>query len=387
MDKNKVFFLGCLSDFLNERATQPQSDINWEAVFGYAGKHQMINIIEHQCGSFMSTIAAENFKKAGKAALFYRMRIENTIAVLKETCENLGIEYAFLKGPVVAKLYSVPEYRSMGDVDLAVKTEDRPKVLEALLQKGFENKSQNDEHEWVFRYNGVELELHDKLIYKEVFNDEKQDEFLNNMWGYVKDGKMDESFHFIYLLHHLKKHLTSQGAGFRQFMDIACVLKKCENLNKKWIFEKLKELNLFDFADMCFALCNRWFDTDFEASEIDDGFFEDATEKIFENGVFGFSNSDNRFNMAVNRENAGTSRISAVISNIFPGYRAMAAMEQYSFLRNRPYLLPIAWIYRVFWGIKNGQRKRFGSKIDAMFVPKDKLDARKEELKKWKLDK
>jgi len=387
MDKNKTVFLSCLSDFLNERATEAQADINWETVFNYAVKHQMINIVEHQCSSFMSATAAENFKKAGKAALFYRMRIENTIEILTDTCKKLGIEYAFLKGPVVSQFYSVPEFRSMGDVDLAVRTEDRQKMLEALLEKGFSNKSKNDEHEWVFHYNGIEVELHDKLIYKEVFNDEKQDEFLNNMWGYVKDGKMDESFHFIYLLHHLKKHLTSQGAGFRQFFDIACVMKNCKELDKKWIFEKLKELELYNFADMCFALCNRWFDTEFETAGDYDDFFEEATEKIFENGVFGFANAENRFNMAVNRENAGKSRFSTVMSNLFPSYKAMSAMEQYAFLRKKPFLLPIAWIYRAFWGIKNGQRKRFGSKIDSMFVPKEQLDKRREEMKKWKLDK
>ena len=387
MDKNKIFFLGCLADFLNERATEPQDGVDWEAVFGYARKHQMVNIIEHQCHSFMGEIAAENFKKAGKTALFYRMRIENTIEILKAVCKDLGIEYAFLKGPVVAPLYSVPEYRSMGDVDLAVRTEDREKVLEALLEKGFENKSKNDGYEWVFRYNGIEVELHDKLIYEEVFNDEKQTEFLNNMWGYVKDGEMDKSFHFIYLLHHLKKHLTNQGAGFRQFLDVACVLKNCKELDLKWIFEKLKELDMFDFADMCFALCNRWFDTEFAASGIDDGFFEEATETIFANGVFGFFNEDNRFNASINRENAGKSRFSTVIRQIFPSYRNMAAMEQYAFLRKRPYLLPIGWVYRLFWGLKSGQRKRFGGKMDSIFVPKDKVDKRKEELKKWKLDK
>ena len=387
MDKNKTFFLECLADFLNERDTQPQENIDWEAVFNYALKHQLINIIEHQCGSFMSEIAAKNFKKAGKAALFYRMRIENTIELLTDVCKNLGIEYAFLKGPVAAQYYRIPEYRSMGDVDLAVKTEDRQRVLGTLLERGFENKSQNDEHEWVFTYNGIEVELHDKLIYKEVFNNDKQDDFLNNMWGYVKDGRMDESFHFIYLLHHLKKHLTSSGAGFRQFFDIACVMKNCPNLNWDWIFEKLEEIEMLDFAKMCFALCAGWFDTGYDADDVEDGFFEEATEKIFANGVFGFANADNRFNMSVNRDNAGKSRFAVVLSQIFPEYKAMAAMEQYAFLRNRPYLLPAAWIYRVFWGINNGQRKRFGRKIDSIFVPKEKLDKRREELKKWKLDK
>lgn len=391
MDINKIFFLNCLSDFLNERKTEPRDGINWETVYNYALKHQLINIIEYQCGEFMSKTAAAYFAKSGKASLFYRLKIDNTISILTDVCKNLDIEYAFLKGPVVAQFYSVPEFRSMGDVDLAVSSENRKRVLDALLEKGFENKSKNDDHEWVFTYNGIEVELHDKLIYKEVFNNEKQDDFLNNMWGYIKDGKIDASFHFIYLLHHLKKHLTSSGAGFRQFFDIACVSKNCSELDWDWILKTLDELEMLDFANMCFALCHRWFDADIDGSGVDDDFYEEATDKIFSNGVFGFADSDNRFNMSVNRVNAGKNRFfsyfSTILNNLFPGYGAMSAMEQYSFLRGRPYLLPAAWIYRAFWGIRHGQQKRFNSKLDSIVVPKDKIDKRKEELKRWRLDK
>ena len=392
MDINKAFFLRCLGDFLKGRDTVLQDGIDWELVYNFAIKHQMINIITYQCGNFMDEIAAANFEKRSKYALFYRMQKENVIDILKNVCIELGVQYAFLKGPVVAPFYRVPEYRTMGDIDIAVPTEDRPKMLCALLERGFSNESKNDEHEWVFTYKGVEVELHDKLIYKEVFNNEKQDAFLNDMWGYVKDGKMDASFHFIYLLHHLKKHLTSKGAGFRQFFDIACVAENCSGLDWDWISDRLKKLDMIDFANLCFALCKRWFDADIKAEcpDIDDEFYEDATDKIFESGIFGIFDADNRFNMSVNRVNASGNRffsyIFAVWKNIFPGYRAMSAMEQYSFLRGKPILLPAAWIYRVFWGMKNGKSRRFENKINSAFVPKDKIDKRMDELEKWKLN-
>ena len=392
MDKNKKFFLDCLADFLNGRQTIPQNGIDWDMIYDFAVKHQMINIIEYQCRSFMDGDTFARFSKSAKSALFYRLKIENIASILKDTCENLGIEYAFLKGPTVAPFYAVPEFRSMGDVDLLVHSEDRPRMLSALLKKGFTNKSHHNEHEWVFWYSGAEVEIHDKLIYKEVFNNEKQDAFLNDMWGYVKDSKLDESFNFIYLLHHLKKHLTSSGAGFRQFFDIACVTKNCKELNWEWIFEKLKNLNMLDFANLCFTLCSRWFDTDMNgfAGGIDEDFYEEATEKILANGIFGFSDDNNQFNMSVNRVKAGKNRFftyfSTVMRSLFPSYKSMSAMQHYAFLRNKPFLLPAAWIYRAFWGIKNGKRKRFTASIASVFVSKKKLDERVEEMKKWKLD-
>lgn len=393
MDKNKAFFLECIGDFLNERETMPQEGINWEIIYDFALKHQMINIICHQCGGFMSEPAAAKFKKSGKYSLFYRVKIESLIGVLENVCKNIKIDYAFVKGPVVAQYYAVPEYRSMGDLDLMVHTPDRRKVCDELLKIGFKNQSQNEEHEWVFWYDNMELELHDKLIYKGAPGSAAQIDFFDGMWAYVHDGKMDESFHFIYLMHHLKKHLTGIGAGFRQFLDIACVVKNCHTLDKDWILEKLRDLDMLDFSKLCFALCKRWFDADMNGfdSDMDEAFYEEATETIFANGVFGFCSDENKANIAINDVGSGKNRyytyFRSVWQNLFPSYKNMSAMQQYRFLRNRPFLLPFAWVYRIFLGIKMGRVKSFGKKIDTILVPKEKIDKRVEEMKKWKLDK
>ncbi len=80
-----------------------------------------------------------------------------------------------------------------------------------------------------------------------------------NFWKYVKNGKLDWSFHFLFLIFHLYKHFMINGVGLRQFMVIAVLTKENKELNWLWIVEKLKDLKMWEFAKRVFALNESWF--------------------------------------------------------------------------------------------------------------------------------
>lgn len=124
--------------------------------------------------------------------------------------------------------------------------------------------------------------------------------FFNDCWKYVEDGAVDPSFHFLFLLLHLRKHFINMGVGFRQFMDVA-VLER-EELNWPWIEKKLRELELWAFAEKVFALNEVWFGVapPLGIEPVDQSFIGEATELILRNGVFGFDNKENKHNVAVN---------------------------------------------------------------------------------------
>lgn len=146
--------------------------------------------------------------------------------------------YFVIKGPEIAEYYPVPALRTMGDVDIVVK--DRSVAHEVMIKQGFTNITKLSDREWQYYKMNMEFELHDRLVYKELINMDLQEVFFNDFWKYVENNKIDLNFHFVFLIYHLKKHFMNSGVGFRQFVDLAVLIKNAE-LNWDWIEITLKK--------------------------------------------------------------------------------------------------------------------------------------------------
>ena len=136
-------------------------------------------------------------------------------------------------------------------------------------------------------------------------------------------------------------------------MDIAVVAKNREELDWGWIEDKLQELKLQKFAHACFSLIEDWFNitVPVQFTKLDEEMTVEVTEKILNNGVFGFADEDNRDNRVSNiliqsGESIQKNRFAFLIRSLFPSYKTMKGYPECDFLAGRPYLLPIAWIRR-----------------------------------------
>ena len=329
----------------------------------------------------------EKFKKAYDAALYCSLRRSVEMSAISSAFHALGIEFFTIKGWCICHYYPVPQLRTMGDLDLVIHREDRMKANEYLLRHGYSIVTQLQDREWQYEKNGLEYELHDHLIYDETINLKSHEEFFNDFWPYVREGKLDVSFHFLFLLAHLRKHLMNSGAGFRMFMDLALMSMKETELNWSWIRERLDKLEIKEFARICFALIERWFGIKMpiESAALDEGFYEKATQSVFANGIFGFDNKENRKNMAVNKARRGSTfaMLSSVADSIFPSYHRMLNSPHYRYLDDRPYLLPVAWTHRMLRGLKNYNKAV--SLVSFGFATKKEVSRRDEYLKKWGL--
>ena len=308
---------------------------------------------------------------------------------IEETFRENGIVFFLIKGPVVAQYYPVPALRTMGDLDIVIHREDRDRAHEILLQLGFANTSHLEDREWQYFRNDLEYELHDHLVYRETVNREKLEAFFNDFWLFVKEGKLDAGFHFLFLLLHLRKHLMNNGAGFRMFMDLALTGMKESELNWPWIREKLEELELLPFAQVCAGFIHRWFGVVLPLEEKlpDHAFYEAATEAVLANGVFGFDNAENRVNSTANiARQMGYWRLELVrrtLRLVFPPYHMMLKSRYGGFVENRKWLLPAAWVYRLFRAsgpILRGQRD-----LPFHHVSGEQVRQRDEYLRQWGL--
>ena len=394
MTLEQSFFIQILKDHLQGYKTKLDSGINWNTVASYARIHQVEGIVFYQCKQFLPPNVADLLNQKFSATLFYYKNRERAAKDIEKAFDKASIPFFIVKGMNIAACYPIPLLRTMGDLDIVVHEEDKTKADAVLVAMGYLGGEKVPDYDWGYNRNKIHVELHHQLFYVEPGRNRIsriQADFFNQCWNYVENGKLDWNFHFLFILAHLRKHLVNSGAGFRMFMDVAAMIKNAPGLNWEWIEETLRQLGMWKFSQICFALCERWYDVKapLRFGEIDDIFAEEASEKTFQDGVFGFNNEDNRNNVAINSilthgKARKLSRTQMVIHHLFPKYMHMRYIPYYSFIEGRPWLLPVAWIYRIV--------RLLSGKIDSMpsfsrkvRIPDSEVDAREEEMQRWGL--
>ena len=390
-DKNYIVFIRVLSDFLAGNTSNTVGEVDWNQIARLSRMHGVEGIVFQQCGASMPSDIRSSFEKTFYSTLFYyKNREKMMFEIAKEFMDN-EIPFFEVKGMEVARYYPLPSLRTMGDSDIVVHKEDREKAISILLGMGFVYDHEYTGKERVYYRNGLNIELHHSLIYDEVINVPEQEFFFSKCWDYVNDGELDNSFHFLFLISHLRKHMLNSGAGFRQFMDIAAAAKNDSELNWKWIEEKLSEIKLRRFAQTCYGLIDEWFGisipTDYP--KLDQDFIILATNKVMNNGVFGFDDKSNRRNTMTNQMRKFNGprwlfRISTLCKRMFPGYSFFRVSEEFKFLDGRPWLLPIAWYRRFCLRLKERPAVA-GELLGQIMTPDSVVDLREEELKRWGL--
>lgn len=388
MTNEGKYLIQVIADFLNERKSRFPAELDWNAFVTLAVKHQVAGIVFYQCGDFLPAEIHSVLEKQYFASVYYHANRQADIDKLDPLLKEADVPYFIVKGIVVSEYYPVPELRTMGDTDIIVHTEDRPKVRDIMLETGFETESIS-KNEWHFVHRNLPYELHDHLLYDENVNDQRFMDFFNDCWKYVDHDQLDPGFHFLFLLIHLRKHLMGWGVGFRQFMDVAVMAKNEKNLNWKWIQEKLEELQLTEFASVCFSLIDRWFDLSLpiNGKSLDDSFYKEATASILANGIFGFDNQENATNSSVNDIRKKPVSQMTIITNgfrqIFPSYQKMCLSDRYRYLDGRPYLLPVAYVHRFIYALSHFSEKKYV--LDGYFPSKSEVQKRKDYLDQWGL--
>ena len=396
MTKEQRFFLDLLSDHLNGRKTEAPGDLDWDTLCRYAADHQLNGMLYFQCRSFLPAQYEKRLGERYSSELYYHFNRLDLFRSIRKALSAADIPFLSVKGIEIAPLYPIPALRTMGDCDLVVHPEDRDRAHDVMLSLGFVNNLKED-NEWTYLKNDMEFELHDRLLYDKPNVDKANLESTDQAWDHAMatgEGThyvLDWSFHYLFLLIHLKKHLVGTGVGFRQFLDLAVAARRCE-LDTDWLTKALAEQNLLVFAQTCSALLERWFGAPLPlgSRDIDDDFYEYATEKIFGNGVFGFQDERNKENDNLNAfaQSGGPRwlfRLRTLLGSVFPSYRNMRYVPQYAFLNGRPWLLLAAWLYRFYRSIRYRLGENGKKLIGDAFVSGARLEERQKELSDWGL--
>ena len=389
MSQEQYLFIRILADFLSGKKTNPDTDVDWLKILQMAKIHQVQGIVYYQCKNLLPDNICKTLEEAYLSTTYYYINRKALMGEISRTFNQSELPFFCVKGYEVARYYPIPALRTMGDCDIVVHRKDVPKAAKLLQQRGYKGNETTTLQQWGCNKNRMHFEIHNKLVQEGEYATLAQIKFFNNYEQYFKDGIIDPSFHFMYLLMHLRKHFLNRGVGIRQFMDLAVMIMNNDQLNWCWIEDKLDYLDLLRFAHVCYALVENWFGVAAPVKyvRIDKAFVDQMTSKIIADGVFGFDNEENkktdaRTALIISKGPLWLRRIKMILQSVFLSYDIMRGYPGCGFIDGKPWLLPIAWIKRFVIIARERDKSSVANVLNNSMIPEDELHERKELLEK-----
>ena len=357
MNNEYRIILQILNAFLNNKKMTVSKHCDWKKV----NKLLEINSITGIAGYVFSELTEGDIPKPVLEKLLNDYL--NTISIstirdeaMKDLIDQMNqqeIDHLLFKGLIVKDLYTVPELRTFGDVDFAIRKSDRGKSNGMMLRLGYQV---HDDWEPVYSYHRdlENYEIHTQIMDSDINGRMSIQEFFSNFWKHaVQKDKctyvLDEEYHLIYLMAHIAKHIYSSGAGIRMYLDIAFyLLKYRDTINWSHFQKEVHQLNLERFVKTVFVAVETWFDvkSPIPTENLDTEFLNSFLAFTMNGGVFGFE--DKSFGEVDLRKNAKGGKINRMSTFFHRAFPSASTLEvRYSYLQGKHWLLPAAWIHRV----------------------------------------
>lgn len=354
--REELYLIKICSAYLDRLAIHLEESVDYSRLFSVSREHNLLAIVYSviKTADNKDIIPDDIYKKFEDAFFETIIRYDAQSAVKEKLdsilCEN-KIKHIFFKGAEIREYYPVPEVRAMGDIDILIQPEQRDTVRSLLTSNKFEVKNENGP---VYDYvkDGVLIEMHTNLVNGRVGNSCADKYFKNAMEKAEYDGyrgSFDADYHFAYLITHIAHHFWFYGAGIKLILDLA-VMQKHFEIDHIVVMEHMQKLGLEQFARVILTVCQKWF-----GIGIDYGADTQVTEKFITYfGAFGNSKRNNA--SIVQRkeleEGKHTSPFATRLRLLFPSYSKIKDIPYIKFINGRPYLLPLAWIYRIVYNIR-----------------------------------
>lgn len=359
MEAEYKYLVHLLGAFLREEPPEVSETVDWQKLMQLARIHNVMGILGYMGNRY--PICDDPKRKiqlrrmcVNSLALFAR---RNAFAdSLAEELEKAGIDHIFMKGYVLRDFYPVPELRSFNDIDMVIRQSDRQHCDARMMELGFQR---HTDWEPVYSYYRDEeyYEIHTEIMEIDVSKTGEQQAYFRKHWEYARpvrehSWRFAPEFHFLYLLTHIAKHVCGSGAGIRMYLDVAAFIRHYgDTIDWEWIRRELKGLNLSRFAGVAFSAVEDWFGircpVDFDRAS--EAVLEDFFLFTMEAGVFGHYQRDTAVTALKHEDSGdGSSRIRQVLRETFP--KAGTIESRYTYLQDKPWLLPAAWVHRL---IKN----------------------------------
>ena len=276
---------------------------------------------------------------------------------LSEALSGALIDHLPVKGWYLRHLYEVPELRTFGDIDILIRREDRARVHELMLAQGFT--VQTDwEPTYTYRRGAELYELHTNLMDASLDDRSDLPAYFADAWTHAAPVRgrcyaPEETFHFLYTLCHLAKHLYGGGAGLRMYLDAALFIhRRGKELDWAAVRREMETLKLGRFLDTVLSCCESWFGVTAPCDFLRVEAVEELLSYTLDADLFGKLRDKSVVESRNRREHADDDgRRSAVRRILFPPYRAL--VKRYTYIEGRKWLIPVALLHRAAVNLKN----------------------------------
>ncbi len=350
------YLIKICSAYLNKTTFILDENIDYSKLYSISKHHNLVAVVFcvlKNCNN--KNIIPENIYISFEDGFYEAIiRYDYQRKVINEISDILSqnkIKHVFFKGSEIKEYFPVPQARAMGDIDVLIPPDEKNNVKQILCSNGFTCKNSNGP---VYDYEkkGILAEVHTKIISGKVgssnaengFSDAIENAEFNGYKGFLKP-----EYHFAYLITHIAHHFWFYGAGVKLIIDLAVMLKHFD-INLDSVLIKMKEIGLEKFSKHILSICHKWF-----------GCGKSYIENIREDEKFllsygAFGNANRNKAAVIERkeleEGKNTSAVFTRLRLLFPSYSKLKNIPYIKFIEGRPYLLPMAWIYRIVYNLK-----------------------------------
>ena len=328
-------------------------DVDWQKLIETAKRQNILSMIcdkligLHKEIEVTAEASQELYLSMMKQVYLTSKKFMQAMNMLELMSEN-EIKVVVLKGCALRDLYPVPEWRTMGDIDVLISPSDMEKTKKLFAENGYEVKGTIKRELDCYKEKNIPWEIKCSLEaeFKESY--EKWDDIYFNsakQWKY-NQYMPSSTLLFQHIIVHTANNLVSIGAGIRNLCDISLCMKKMPDIDYRAVKEACENEGFIKVYNALISCAGRWFDVDVSntgAEIIDNEAVDNIIEYMLSETIYGKCNADNRLmNWTVRQDD----NISIWRKVFFPSVKLMKM--PYPYLKKYPFLLPVAWIQRAY---------------------------------------
>lgn len=398
-------FLEALKAYLSGDTVSWSEEITeaeWLSLLHLARVQRVLPMFYHAVRNCPSWPLEQNLEKATRSEVLSNIMVQTTKTVdflaLYRKFLKADLQPLVVKGIVCSALYPHPDYRLSGDEDLVISSTQSVACHNILLGHGlhpiregqdFTNQEEagyQKPESWMYTEIHRSLFPSDAQAYGELnqfFSQAFSQAIVQEIQG-IPIWTLDHTHHLLYLILHAFKHFIHSGFGIRQVCDITLYANAYgSDINWDYVLNCCQSAHAHLFAASLFQLGEIYLTLDPQKACIPPSWQHISTDchpilkDILSGGIYGASNAQRQHSAtitlnAVAASKAGKSSRPRVFSSLFPSYKYMAG--QYSYLKNHPYLLPIAWISRIAKYQRETSRSQTGGATQALHIGNQRVE-------------
>ena len=287
-DMTRKGILTLIKSAITEESLKLPEAFDIEEAFAEIKRHNIISLAYDgavRCGVPKANPAMQTMFQLYCRNLLISEGQLQAVQAISDAFDAAGVDYMFIKGCNIKKLYPKPELRVMGDADILIRTEQYAKIVPVMERLGYTAKLESN-HEYVWTSKQLFLELHKYLI----------PSYNRDYYAYFGDGwrlakktagcryALSVEDEFVYIFTHFARHYRDGGIGCSHVTDLWVYKNSYPDMDMEYIENELRKLQLLEFFNNIMQLVAVWFE-DAAGNEITD-FISDF---IFQSGSWRYT--------------------------------------------------------------------------------------------------